>query len=389
MKIAKLLLLLSVIAQTVPGCTQADESEGERVAHGEHSAHSRHAEHSEHAEGGEHGRHTILLTSPKQQDVTITQQYVCQIHSSRHIDVCTLQSGYLEEISVKEGQKVMHGEPLFKIIPTLYQARLETEKAEAQVARIEFNNTKKLVEENVVSSQELALVEAKLAKAEAQVNLAEVELDFTVIKAPFDGIIDRLHEQQGSLVDEGDMLTTLSDNSLMWVYFNVPEAQYLEYMADEKNATASHEIELVLANGKTFPESGAIGAIEADFNNETGNIAFRADFPNPKFLLRHGQTGKVLIHRKSQDALVIPQRATFTILAKRYVFVVDKDNVVHQREIVVEHELEDIFVIKSGLTPEDRFVLEGVAQVHDGQKLDNIEFRSPDEAISNQKFHAE
>ncbi|HPF40190.1 MAG TPA: efflux RND transporter periplasmic adaptor subunit [Phycisphaerae bacterium] len=369
-----LLIVLSAIFQTVAGCNPAEEAAAESTEHGEQA---------------EHERHTVWLTSPRQQDVTITQQYVCQIHSRKHIEVCALQSGYLEEISVREGQKVTAGEPLFRIIPTLYEARLEAEKAEAQVARIEFNNTKKLVAENVVSSQELALAEAKLAKAEAQVKLAEVELNFTVIKAPFDGIIDRLLEQQGSLVDEGDELTTLSDNSLMWVYFNVPEAQYLDYMADEKNATATHTVELVLANGRTFPQSGTIGAIEANFNNETGNIAFRADFPNPNFLLRHGQTGKVLIHRISQDALVIPQRATFTILAKRFVYVVGEDGIVRQREIGVEHELDDIFVIESGLTRDDKFVIEGVAQVHDGQKLEKFEFRSPEEALSNQKFHAE
>ncbi len=375
MKIAQILFIfLLVIAATISGCTPADGAQTKHAAHGEHA---------------EHEQHTVWVTSPKQQDVTITQQFVCLIHSRRHIEVCTLQSGYLEEITVKEGQKVTQNEPLFTIVPALYAARLETERAEAQVARIEFNNTKKLLEENVVSSQELAIAEAKLAKAEAHVKLAEVELEFTVIKAPFDGIIDRLHEQHGSLVDEGDVLTTLSDNSVMWVYFNVPEAQYLAYMADESNATETHEIELVLANGRTFSESGAIGAIEADFNNETGNIAFRADFPNPNFLLRHGQTGKVLIHRTSKDALVIPQRTTFTVLAKRYVFVVDEDNVIHQREIVIEHELEDVFVVKSGLSVNDKIVLEGVAQVHDGQELKHYEFRSPDEALSDQKFHAE
>ena len=102
----------------------------------------------------------------------------------------------------------------------------------------------------------------------------------------------------------------------------------------------------MLANGNKFPQTGKIGAIEAEFNNETGNIPFRADFPNPDRLLRHGQTGTVLIHRTLKNAIVIPQRATFEILDKRYVYVVDKDDVVHQRVIAVQNELEDIFVIK-------------------------------------------
>src|SRR4029077_8213207 len=129
----------------------------------------------------------------------------------------------------------------------------------------------------------------------------------------------RLREQQGSLIKEGDILTTLSDNSLMWVYFNVPEARYLEYMAGLKQDKEDHKIELVLANQNKFPQSGKIGAIEAQFNNETGNIAFRADFPNPDVLLRHGQTGNTLIPRALNNAIVIPQRATNEILDKRYV----------------------------------------------------------------------
>ena len=105
----------------------------------------------------------------------------------------------------------------------------------------------------------------------------------------------------------------------------------------------------MLANGNKFDQIGKIGAIEAEFNNENGNIPFRADFPNPERLLRHGQTGTVLISRVQNDAIVIPQRATFEVLQKRYVYVVDKDDVAHQREIVVQNELEDLFVIKEGL----------------------------------------
>ena len=222
--------------------------------------------------------------------------------------------------------------------------------------------------------------------------LAEAELNFTKVKAPFDGIVDRLHEQLGSLVKEGDILTTLSDNSVMWVYFNVPEKQYLEYMANRKQHEAEDRIELVLANQDKFPQPGKIGdddgAIEGQFNNKTGNIAFRADFPNPDRLLRHGQTGTVLIHRTLKNALVIPQRATFEILDKRYVCVVGEDDVVHQKLITIKHELDDIFVIKNGLDVRDKIVLEGVRQVEEGEKVE-YEFRKPEEALKNQKFHAE
>ena len=293
-----------------------------------------------HEEEAHQEHHKIVVTSPKAKDVIITQQYVCQIHSQRHINVRALENGYLEAIPVKEGQAVKEGDVMFKVMPILYKARLDAEMAEAKLAELEFNNTKKLSKDKVVSQNEVALFEAKLAKAQAKAKLAEAELNFTNVKAPFDGIIDRLHEQQGSLVKEGDILTTLSDNSVMWVYFNVPEARYLEYMAGLDQDKEDQKIELVLANGNKFPQTGKIGAIEAKFNNETGNIPFRADFPNPDRLLRHGQTGTVLIHRALKNAIVIPQRATFEILDKRYVYVVDKDDVVHQREIVVQNEME-------------------------------------------------
>jgi membrane fusion protein (multidrug efflux system) len=197
-----------------------------------------------------------------------------------------------------------------------------------------------------------------------------------------------LHEQLGSLIDEGDVLTTLSDNSVMWVYFNVPEAQYLAYMASSEQEKQNQKIELVLANGEKFPQPGKIGAIEAKFNNETGNIAFRADFPNPDGLLRHGQTGTILIHRPLRDAMVIPQRATFEILAKRYVFVVDEQNVVHQREIHIQHVLDDIYVIDSGIDVSDKIVLEGIQQVRDGDTVE-FELEDPEEVLSHLKYPAE
>lgn len=330
----------------------------------------------------------IVATSPQAKDVVITQRYVCQIHSRRHIDVCALESGYLQEVHINEGQGVKKGDLMFKIVPTLYQARYDAEKAEAELAKLELNNTSRLLQNHVVSENEVALYKAKLAKAEANANLAEAELNFTEVKTPFDGIVDRLHSQLGSLIAEGDVLTTLSDNSVMWVYFNVPEARYLEYMADRDQHREAPQIELVLANGETFPQFGKIGAIEAQFNNETGNISFRADFDNPEHLLRHGQTGNVLIHRTSTDAIVIPQRATFEVLDKKYVFVLGKDNVAHQQEIKIKNELEDIYVIESGVAPDDKIILDGVQQVTDGQKV-AYEFHAPEKVMENQKYAAE
>jgi len=156
-----------------------------------------------------------------------------------------------------------------------------------------------------------------------------------------------------------------------------------------------------------FKCPGKIGAIEADFNNETGNIAFRADFPNPDGLLRYGQTGTILMHRKVKDAVVIPQRATFEILANKYVFVLSPDTkegahadeehgadhaehhgIARQRQIVIAEELDDIYLIKSGLGVNDTIVFEGVRQVRDGDRV-AYDLAKNEDIFKNLKNHAE
>jgi membrane fusion protein (multidrug efflux system) len=342
-----------------------------------------------HEEKQHEGDQKIVLTSPKAMEVTLTQRYVCQIHSQQNINVCAFDNGYLSEILVKEGQAVKKGDLMYKILPVLFKAKLDAELAEARLAELEYKNTESLFKGNaVVSQNEVLLFKAKLDRAKAKAELAQAEMNFTEVRAPFDGIVDRRRQQLGSLIKEGELLTTLSDNKVMWVYFNVTEAQYLDYKAGLKQGQEDQKIELKLANGNIFPQTGKIGAIEAQFNNETGNIPFRADFPNPDGLLRHGQTGTILITRQLKNAVVIPQRATFDILDKRYVWVVDEDHVVHQHLITIKHELDDIFVVESGLDVKDQIVLEGVRQVHDGEKVES-EFREPEVALKNQKYHAE
>jgi membrane fusion protein (multidrug efflux system) len=365
------------------------QQSGHTSGHASGSATAEHASGGEHA-GGHHAKHKIFVTSPVVQDVTLTQQYVARIHSRRHIEICALEGGYLKDININEGQMVKKGDPLFQILPTLYAARLDADIAEAQLAQVEFENTKRLTDKNIVSPQELKIAEARLAKANAKVNLAQAEMGFAKITAPFDGIVDRLREQEGSLIEEGAVLTTLSDNSIIWVYFNVPEARYLEFQESMRTdpKLSSYEIQLRLANHRLFDQEGKIGAIEADFDNETGNISFRADFPNPNGLLRHGQTGTILIHHHDAGALVIPQRATYEILAKKYVFVVDEQGVAHQREIHIQHEQDDIFVIDEGLQAGDKIVLEGILQVRDGDQVD-YEFQAPEEVLAHLKYHAQ
>ena len=328
----------------------------------------------------------LLVTSPLKIDTSIIRDYVCQIRSVRHIELRAQEKGYLEQSFADEGRFVKKGQMLFQIMPKLYGAELEKAQAEVNLAEIEYQNTRKLADSNVVSPNELAMAKARLDKAKAELSLKQVHLQFTTITAPFDGIIDRLQVRPGSLVDDGDLLTTLADNSKMWVYFNVPEAEYLDYSSKENKDTA--KVRLLMANHQLFKYPGVVETIEADFNNETGNISFRATFPNPGGMLRHGETGNIQMEVPLKNALIIPQKATFEVLDKKYVYVVDKDNKVKSREITIDAEMDDLYAVKSGLAESDKILLEGLRKVKDNDKID-YEYQNSRSVVAALKLPAE
>lgn len=328
-----------------------------------------------------------LVTSPLEMDTLTTKDYVCQIRSAQHIELRALERGYLEKIYVDEGQFVKKGQMMFQIMPLLYQAEMKKAKAEAEFAEIEYQNTKMLADSNIVSPNELALAKAKLDKANAELALAQVHLSFTEVRAPFDGIMDRFNVRLGSLVEEGELLTSLSDNSKMWVYFNVPEAEYLDYKTNKKEDSYL-KVNLMMANNKPFAHEGEVQTIEADFNNETGNIAFRATFPNPDRLLRHGETGTIQVPVPLKNALLIPQKCTYEVLSKIFVFVITDEGVVTPTEITVGVELPHIYEVTSGLKPGDKILLEGLRKVRNGDKIE-FEYEEPSKVLSELDLYAE
>lgn len=340
---------------------------------------------------GEHAKEeeaTFKVTTPIKKDTTVFKEYVAQIRSSQHIELRALEKGYLQSIYVDEGQFVKKGQLMFKIMPLIYQAEMEKAQAEADFAEIEYQNTKSLADNNVVSQKELALGKAKLDKAKAELNLAKAHLSFTDIKAPFDGIMDHFHVRLGSLVDEGELISTLSDNASMWVYFNVPEAEYLDF-ATRAKADQPLNVNLQLANHAMFDHAGKVETIEADFDNETGNIEFRATFPNPKRILRHGETGNVMMPVHVKNAVLIPQKATFEVLDKKYVFVVGKDGVVHSKEITIGQELPHIYAVTGGLSLDDHILIDGLRKVKNNDKI-KVEMEDPEKVLNElNDLHAE
>ncbi|CAN5445613.1 efflux RND transporter periplasmic adaptor subunit [soil metagenome] len=329
----------------------------------------------------------FVVSSPLRKDTSLLREYVCQIKAIQHIELRALERGYLENILVDEGQLVKKGQPMFQIMPTIYQAEYMKAQAEAKVAEIEYLNTRTLNDSNVVSKNELAMAKARFDHAKAEVALADAHLQFAKISAPFTGIMDRLHVRHGSLLGEGDMLASLSDNSSMWVYFNVPEAQYLNHMTHTRSDSLVR-VTLRMANNEVFKHEGVVTTIEADFNNETGNIAFRATFPNAEGLLRHGETGSILMSEALPNALLIPQKATFEVLDKKYVYVVGKDNIVHSRQISIRTELPHIYVVGDGLAVGDKILFEGIRKVKDGDKI-TYSTVTPEASMESLELHAE
>jgi membrane fusion protein (multidrug efflux system) len=341
-----------------------------------------HHEHQEHSEQGKY-----LVTSPLRKDTELTRDYVAQIRAIQHIEVRALEKGYLQGIFIDEGQQVTQGAKMFQIMPMIYQAEVQKANAEAELSAIELKNTKLLADKNVVSPNELALAKAKYSKARAEVALASTHKSMTEIRAPFDGLVGRFHVRLGSLVDEGDLLTTFSDNSKVWVYFNVSEAEYLKYESQVENEKIT-TVKLQMADGQIFDQPGKVETIEADFNNETGNLAFRATFPNPKGLLRHGETGKILMEVPLKNALLIPQKATFDVLDKKFVFVIDEKNVVHSRPITIAAELPQVFAVSSGLDEHDKILVDGLRKVRDGVKIE-VDYKEPSDVFAHLEVPAE
>ncbi len=328
------------------------------------------------------------VTSPVKIDTVITREYVCQIRAIQHIELRALVSGYLSKIFVDEGKSVQEGQLMFQLLPIQYKAEFQKAQAEAKYAEIEYQNSKILADSNIIAPAQLALVNANWEKAKAELEFRKVRMEFAEIRAPFSGLMDRFQVRLGSLLDEGDLLTTLSDISTLWVYFNVPEAEYLKYKKNSNGDGSLLKVELRTADGQVYDHIGIVKTIEADFNNRTGNIAFRATFPNPKGLLRHGETGNVVMTVPLKNALIIPQKATYEVLDQKYVFVMDKNGGLKSRRIVVGAQMTDLFVIKEGLTENDKILLEGLRKVSENEKIAST-YQDPKAVIAHLKLHAE
>jgi membrane fusion protein (multidrug efflux system) len=324
---------------------------------------------------------THKVISPVFKNTTYSHEYVSEIHSVRFVEIRSKVRGFIEKIHVDEGQAVKEGQLLFTLSKQEFEKELQKANAahkkaiaDLKATEVELKNVRLLAEKNIVSKAELEVTKAKvealiadIEEAHAHKEQAALNIAFSRIKAPFSGTINRIPNKGGSLIAEGDMLTSMSDNQEIFAYFNLSEIDYLNYI--ESNDQETKVVNLKLANNTLYGHHGKVEMIESEFDRSTGNIAFRARFPNPDGILKHGSNAKVVIRKPLHNAMLVPQKSTFEIQDMLYVYVVDKDGVLKQRNVVPKMRFPDFYVVESGLSADEKIVYEGVENVKDGQTI--------------------
>lgn len=325
---------------------------------------------------------TFQVIHPRIADTLFTKEYIADIHSLQNVEIRTRIKGFIEKIHVDEGKPVQAGEVLFTLGGREFKENLlkananyKSAVAELRVAEVELKNIRTLAEKNIVSDTELEMakarkeaIEAKIEEAQSAISIAQLNLSYTQVKAPFTGVINRIPYKAGSLVSEGDLLTTISNNMEVFAYFHVSEKEFLDFM--KKNSDRQlNEVSLLMANNEMFPYTGKVETAENEIDKGTGNIAFRARFNNPKKMLKHGATGKILVKEKVDNAMIIPQKSTFEIQDKVYVYVVDSTNNVRMRNVIPRLRLSNLYIVQSGLSTKDQVIYEGIQQVKEGESI--------------------
>ena len=323
-------------------------------------------------------------------DVTMNTKYSDTIRGRQDIEVYPQVSGTLWKLCVTEGQKVAKGQTLFIIDQVPYQAALNTavasqEAANASLAtaQLTYDSKKKLFDDGIISDVELQTAhntlltaKAQVAQANAQVVNAKNSLSYTVVKSPANGVVGTLPYRQGALVSSNmsKPLTTVSDNTQMYVYFSISEAQLLAMTRDSGSKEAAiggmPDVNLLLVDGSEYQYKGKVESVSGVVDRSTGTVQVRAVFDNPDKLLLSGSTGYVVIPTTFKDKIVIPVTATVQMQDKFKVYIVDKDNIAHEQLVTTETLSNGKeYVIKDGLKVGDVIVSEGAGMLRDGQNI--------------------
>lgn len=322
-------------------------------------------------------------------DREIPSNYSATIRGRQDIDIYPQVSGTIFELCVNEGQIVSKGQSLFIIDQVPYKAALQTAeanvaaaKAGVATAQLTYDSKKELYAKNVVSQFDLLTAEntlltakAQLAQAEAQRVNAANNLSYTVVKAPANGVVGTLPYRVGALVSASipQPLTTVSDNSDMYVYFSMTENQLLnltrQYGSIANTLKNMPDVQLVLNDGSVYDQTGRIESISGVIDTSTGSVQLRAVFPNKSGLLHSGGAGSVIVPNIHKDCVVVPQVATFELQNKVYVYKVEDGKAVSSMIDVEKINNGKEYIVKSGLTPGDVIVAEGVGLLREGTPI--------------------
>lgn len=319
--------------------------------------------------------------------------YPATIKGMQDIEIRPKVSGYLVKLLVDEGSTVHKGQPLFLIDSEQYRASVKAAQAQIRVCkaniatqRLTVENKRMLFKQNIISNYDLQMAvntlasyEAQLAAAQAQLQSAEDNLRWCTVTSPADGVVGSIPYRVGSLVSaqSAEALTTVSNISKMYVYFSMTEKQLLALTREAGGVNAAIKkmpaVSLVLSDGSTYSQNGTISTVSGVIDPSTGSVQMRATFDNAQHILRSGGTGSILVPTHANDAIIVPQSATFDVQDKKFVYVVNNDKSVATREITVLPQNDgQTYVVASGLRSGERIVVDGVNQLKNGQKINPI-----------------
>lgn len=323
--------------------------------------------------------------------VTVFQEFSASLEGKVNVEVRPQVDGYLEKQYVDEGAYVTAGQPLFKINAQLYHETLNNAKANVlaaqanvQKAQVDIDRLKPLVDSAVISDVQFKTAKANynaataaLAQAKAIQGNAEINVGYTLIKAPVSGYIGSIPFKAGSLVGRGETqpLTILSEVNTIYAYFSMSEPDFIAFKNKYAGETIEQKlknvpsVELLLADNTVYPQQGKIELVQGQFDKTIGAINFRAAFPNPNKILRSGNTGKVRLPQLLNEVLVLPQEATFEIQDKVFVFAVDKSNKVTSKPIAISGKTSYYYFVNKGLSAGEKIVLSGTGNLKDGIQI--------------------
>ncbi|CAM3335693.1 efflux RND transporter periplasmic adaptor subunit [Aequorivita lipolytica] len=320
---------------------------------------------------------TLPVVTIPTKTLTAYTTYPASIEGIINSEVRAKISGYITDVLVDEGQKVSKGQTLFRLETQTLNQDAAAARANVNAAQVEVDKLKPLVEKNIISNVQLETAKAKLQQAKSGYNSIAANIDYGNIKSPVDGYVGSINLRKGALVSPTSQIpmTTVVDISKVYAYFSMNEKEYLDFMQNAEGKDVEEKIEklpkvrLLLVNGSLYEEEGTIETINSQVNAQTGSISFRAIFENSSRLLTSGNSGKIQIPKVYADAVVVPQQASYEQQGSIYVYKVEQDSTAVSTKIEISVEVDNLYVVESGLQKGDRIVAKGANKLRGNSKI--------------------